>query len=318
MPFEDMPRSELEAYRPARVKEPDFDEFWAETLDKSRAEPPRLHVTPLEYPVDGVAISRAVYDGFGGAPISGWLLTPRRAEPVPGIIFYHGYGWHKLEPADYLGWALQGYAVLAVDVRGQSGESGDPAPYPGGHAPGFMTRGILDPHGYYYRYVYADAVRAVAALAGLAGVDRGRIGVAGASQGGGLSLAVAALRDDVRTAMAGVPFLCHYERAIAMADDGPYLEIVRYLKIHRHDEDAVWRTLRYVDVLNLADRVTCPTLVTVGLRDPICPPSTVYAAYNALAAPEKRLDVYPYDDHSVGLGSSDVQLRWAARYLSDQ
>lgn len=315
MPYQDMPRPALDLYRPAQIKEPDFDQFWDDTLAESRADPVHLDLNALDYPVAGVSINHAVYSGFGGAQIHGWLLRPERVDSLPGLVFYHGYGWYRREASEYLGWALQGYAVLAVDVRGQSSESGDPALYPAGHAPGFMTQGILDPRGYYYRYVYADAVRAVEALAGVPGVDPSRIGVTGSSQGGALALAVAALRDDVATAMAGVPFLCHFERAIEMADAGPYPEITRYLHIRREDEEQVFRTLRYIDVLNLADRISCPTLVTVGLRDPVCPPSTVFAVYNTLAAREKRLDVYPYDDHELGLGSADVQLRWAAGYL---
>lgn len=315
MPYQDMPRPELDLYRPAQIKEPDFDQFWQETLDELRAQPVRLSATRLDLPVSGVTISRAVYEGFGGAQIHGWLLVPERREPVPGLVCYHGYGWYRQDASEYLGWALQGYAVLAVDVRGQSNESGDPAAYPEGHAPGFMTQGILDPRRYYYRYVYADAVRAVDALAGVRGVDPTRIGVMGSSQGGALTLAAAALHGGVRTAMAGVPFLCHFERAVEMADAGPYPELTRYLRLRRDDEEAVFRTLRYIDLLNLADRISCPTLITVGLRDPICPPSTVFAVYNTLAAQEKRLEVYPYHEHDLGLGSADTQLRWIAQHL---
>lgn len=315
MPYQDMPRPELDLYRPAQIKEPDFDQFWQETLDELRAQPVRLSATRLDLPVAGVTISRAVYEGFGGARIHGWLLVPERREPMPGLVCYHGYGWYRKDASEYLGWALQGYAVFAVDVRGQSNESGDPATYPEGHAPGFMTQGVLDPRRYYYRYVYADAVRAVDALAGVQGVDPARIGVMGSSQGGALTLAAAALHGGVRTAMAGVPFLCHFERAVEVADAGPYVEIPRYLRIRRDEEEAVFRTLRYIDLLNLADRITCPTLITVGLRDPICPPSTVFAVYNTLAAQEKRLEVYPYDEHDLGLGSADTQLRWLAQHL---
>ena len=39
--------------------------------------------------------------------------------------------------------------------------------------------------------------------------------------------------------------------------------------------------------LNLAERITCPVLVSCGLRDPICPPKNVYAAYNRLPVPKK-------------------------------
>src|SRR5258708_3929001 len=138
MPYLDMTRADLEVYRPEQNRAPDLDHFWSSTLAELAAEPARTAITPLQYPVDGVSIARATYAGFGGARIAGWLLIPTRSMPVPGIVFYHGYGWHKLEPADYLGWALQGYAVFAIDVRGQPGESGDPAPYAGGHSTGFM------------------------------------------------------------------------------------------------------------------------------------------------------------------------------------
>jgi cephalosporin-C deacetylase len=314
MPYLDMRQADLEQYRPARNKPHDLDSFWSDTLAELATGPVDSSVTPLSYPVDGVSFARATFAGFGGTRIGGWLLIPARPKPVPGIVFYHGYGWHKLEPTDYLGWALQGYAVFAVDVRGQPGESGDDAAYSSGHSVGFMTQGILDPRGYYYRYVYADCVRAVDVLASTSGVDPTRICVSGASQGGGLSLAVAALRNDIRAVMAGVPFLCHFRRAIEMADAGPYPEITNYLRIRRQNADAVFRTLSYTDVLNLADRITCPTLVSVALRDPICPPSTIYAAFNTIEA-EKQLEVYPYHDHSLGLGSTDTQVRWAAQHL---
>ena len=56
-----------------------------------------------------------------------------------------------------------------------------------------MTQGILDPATYYYRRVFTDAVRAVEAARTLDAVDAARVGVAGGSQGGGISLAVAGL-----------------------------------------------------------------------------------------------------------------------------
>src|SRR5579871_3562900 len=123
MPYQDLPRPELEVYRPAQIKESDFDAFWDTTLTELRSEPLRLSAQQLDYPVEGVTISRAVYNGFAGAQIGGWLLVPDRPAPVPGLVYYHGYNWWSMEPADYLGWVAQGYAVYAVDVRGQPGQS---------------------------------------------------------------------------------------------------------------------------------------------------------------------------------------------------
>jgi cephalosporin-C deacetylase len=65
----------------------------------------------------------------------------------------------------------------------------------------------------------------------------------------------------------------------------------------------------------LARRATAPALFSVGLMDPICPPSTVYAAYNAYAGP-KEIRVYPFNEHEGGQGHQQAdQLRWFARLL---
>ena len=49
----------------------------------------------------------------------------------------------------------------------------------------------------------------------------------------------------------------------------------------------------------LARRGTAPALFSVALMDAVCPPSTVYAAYNSYAGP-KRMVVYPYNQHEGG------------------
>jgi cephalosporin-C deacetylase len=50
--------------------------------------------------------------------------------------------------------------------------------------------------------------------------------------------------------------------------------------------------------------------------DEICPPSTVYAAYNAYAGP-KEIRVYPYNDHEGGREFQvGEQLSWLASRLT--
>jgi cephalosporin-C deacetylase len=89
-------------------------------------------------------------------------------------------------------------------------------------------------------------------------------------------------------------------------DSNPYGEIVRYLKVHRHEVDTVFRTLSYFDGTAFARRATAPALFSVALMDETCPPSTVYAAYNHYAA-EKEIRVYPYNDHEGGQAFHDVE-----------
>ena len=179
-----------------------------------------------------------------------------------------------------------------------------------------MTRGITDPAEYYYRRVYADAVRAVEFIRGVEGVDASRVAVTGASQGGGLSLAVGALADGVVAVMPDVPFLCDFRRATQIALTNPYLEIVRYLAAHRDHHETAFATLAYFDGALLARRATAPALFSVALMDETCPPSTVYAAYNAYAGP-KEIVAYPYNDHEGGEAfHRSRQAAWLAETLA--
>jgi cephalosporin-C deacetylase len=162
-----------------------------------------------------------------------------------------------------------------------------------------MTRGILDPQHYYYRRVFTDAVRAVEAARSHADVDAARIAVTGGSQGGGITIAAAGLIPEVVAAMPDVPFLCHYRRAVEIEDTYPYKEIQDFCHTHRDKVETVFNTLSYFDGMNFAARAKAKTLFSAGLMDKVCPPSTVYAAFNHWTG-EKEIRVYPYNGHEGG------------------
>jgi cephalosporin-C deacetylase len=310
----DKPLEELLVYNPPLTREPDLDAFWSATLAESAQAPLNADVRLTDYPAVGARVYEVMYDGWRGARICGWYIVPDRPGPYPALVQYHGYSGWKQDAHHYLMWALQGYAIFAVDVRGQSGNSSDPADYPGGHVTGWMTMGILDPASYFYRGVYMDCVRAIDFVASREEVDASRLGVMGMSQGGGLTLAAAALDSRPILAMPEMPYLCHYKRAVDMAVRNPYLEISEYIRRWPNRDAQVWRTLSYFDNLNLADRITCPVLMDVGLQDDICPPSTVYATYNRITA-RKEMRVYRYSNHEVVEAHWEPKLRWAHHYL---
>lgn len=306
----DKPLSELERYTPALTHQSDFDAFWEQALAESADQPLNIHIEEIPYPVERVSVYRVTYDGFGPRTrVAGWYLIPKdrqlmrnsgNGEQTPTIMQYHGYSGGKGLPGNYLHWALQGYCVFTVDTRGQGGETPDNAPYPSGGAVGFMTKGIDDPTTYYYRYAYVDCVRAIDVLRTLPEV--GPIVLTGGSQGGGLTLAVAALSPDkgIVAAMPDVPYLSHFERSLEIFSDGPYHELVQLWKRLPHAVGSHLQVLSYFDCMNLAPRVTCPTLLSVALLDTICPPSTGFAVYNHLASPKKEIRVYPYNGHEGG------------------
>jgi cephalosporin-C deacetylase len=44
---------------------------------------------------------------------------------------------------------------------------------------------------------------------------------------------------------------------------------------------------RYIDGVNFASRIKCPTLFSACFLDDSCPPTGLYAAYNSLAGPKE-------------------------------
>lgn len=246
------------------------------------------------------------FPGYGGQPIKGWLVLPhKRSGKLPCVVEFIGYNGGRSFPIDWLLWASAGYAHFIMDTRGQGstwshGDTPDLAmEATGPHAPGFMTMGILDPARHYYRRVFTDAVRAIEAARSHPEVDADHIAVTGGSQGGGITLAAAGLDPTVEVVMPDVPFLCHYRRASEITDSHPYQEIVLYLQSHRDQVETAFRTLSYFDGVNLAVRARGNALFSVGLMDPICPPSTVFAAYNHYGGP-KDIRMYSYNQHEGG------------------
>jgi cephalosporin-C deacetylase len=324
MAYFDMPRAALQQYTPQREEPEDFDAFWTETLDETRRFPLDVHFEPVDYGLRTVETYDVTFAGYGGQPIKGWLLLPReRTEILPCVVEYIGYGGGRGFPLDWLLFSSAGYAHLVMDTRGQGsswrhGDTPDvPAEGSSPHYPGFMTLGVLDPRTYYYRRLFADAVRAVEAARSHSAVDAERVAISGGSQGGGVTLAVSGLVPDVAAALPDVPFLCHYRRALELIDTDPYAEITRFCKMHRDKVDVVFKTLSYFDGLNFAARAQAPALFSVGLMDDICPPSTVYAAYNHYAGP-KELRVWEYNQHDGGGSHQDLEkLRFLHALWSD-
>lgn len=305
MAYFDMPLEELERYRPELRVPADFDTFWQGTLEEARRYPLDARFEPAHFGLATVETYDVTFSGYGGHPIKGWLLLPRqRPGPLPCVVEYIGYGGGRGYPLDWLLWSSAGYAHLVMDTRGQGsswshGDTPDPGSGASAHYPGFMTDGVLDPATYYYRRVFTDGVRAVEAAREHPAVDPSRVAVSGGSQGGGISLAVAALAPDVTAAMPDVPFLCSFRRATEITDSHPYQEISRYCQVHRDKVDKVFETLAYFDGAHFAPRCRARALFSVALMDEVCPPSTVYAAYNHYGGP-REIRVWRYNHHEGG------------------
>ncbi|MEW2164784.1 acetylxylan esterase [Streptomyces sp. NPDC007084] len=317
----DLPVDELRTYRGAATEPEDFDAFWAKTLQEARAHELGARFEPLETPLRTVRVHDVTFAGFGGHPVKGWLTVPSGADaPLPTVVEFLGYGGGRGLAHTHLLWASAGYAHFVMDTRGQAsawGGGDTPDPVGSGPAfPGFMTRGVEDPGTYYYRRLFTDAVRAVEAARTHPLVDASRVAARGESQGGGVAIAVGGLVPDLAAVLTDVPFLCDFPRAMVVTDRLPYREIGNYLKTHRGRTERVLRTLSYFDGVHFAARGRAPALFSVALEDQTCPPSTVFAAYNAWAAEPKRIEVYDFNDHEGGGPYQHAaQLDWLPAHI---
>ena len=318
--FTDLPEHELRTYTSEQREPDDFDAFWTETLDDARSFPLDVVATPVDTGLTSILLYDVTFNGFHGQPIKAWLRVPAGASaPLPTIVQYQGYGGGRGHALENLLWASAGFAHFFMDTRGQGaswglGDSFDPDGS-GPSVPGVMTRGIESPYTYYYRRLFTDAVRAVEAARSLQVVDSDRVVIAGGSQGGGITLAVAGLVPDVAAAFPRVPFLCDFPRASVITDNMPYKEIGNYLAVHRDRVAAVHSVLGYFDGVNFAKRAKAPAWFSTALMDATCPPSTVFGAFNAYAGASKEIVVWPYNGHEGGQLEDDQRMLATLRTL---
>jgi cephalosporin-C deacetylase len=147
-------------------------------------------------------------------------------------------------------------------------------------------------------------------------VDETRVGATGGSQGGGLTLACASLVPSLKLCAPTYPYLCDYKRVWDMdLDKGAYEGMRYYLRnfdpLHEHI-DEFFLKLGYIDLQFLAKRIKAKVLMSTGLLDTICPPSTQFAAYNKITA-EKSILIYPDFGHEGIKGNADKVFEFLAQ-----
>ena len=306
----DLPYDELLDYRGTNPKPADFDTYWAESLAELRQVDPQIEMVPAKFQTDFAECFHLFYTGVGGARIHAKLLKPKNAtQPGPALLKFHGYSGSAGDWVDHLSYAAAGFTVAALDCRGQAGLSEDVGGVKGWTLQGQIVRGLGDhPKKLLFRSIFLDTAQLAGIVMDFPTVDENRVGATGGSQGGGLTLACAALEPRIKKAAPTYPFLCDYQRVweIDLAQDA-YNELRdwfrRFDPQHLRQEE-VFSQLGYIDIQHLVGRIRAEVLMGVGLMDTICPPSTQFAAYNKITAP-KSLQVYPDFGHEHLPGLND-------------
>jgi len=306
----DMPYDDLLKYEGINPRPTDFDLYWDRSLSIMRSTNPDVELTPADFQVDFAECYHMYFTGVGGARIYAKLLKPKSTnKPGPALLKFHGYSMSSGDWIDKLPYVAAGFTVAAMDCRGQGGLSQDIGGVNGWTLNGHIVRGLGDsPESMLYRYIFLDTAQLAKIIMNLPEVDENRVGVTGGSQGGGLTIACAALEPGIKKAAPVSPFLSDYQRIWEMdLAKHAYSEIHDWFRRFdpRHQrEEEIFTQLGYIDVQHLASRIGSEVLMGIGLMDEICPPSTQFSAYNKITSP-KSLITYPDYAHEWFPGLND-------------
>jgi len=312
MPLLDLPLSDLQAYTGRNPRPPDHDAYWERALAELSDTALAVDLVPAEFQAPAAECFHLFFTGVRGARIHAKYLRPRQAAaPHPAVLLFHGYTGSSGDWSDKLAWVARGFSVAALDCRGQGGWSEDRGGSRGTTHHGHIIRGLEDHEdNLLYRQIFLDTAALARIVMNLPEVDEGRVGAAGASQGGALALACAALEPRIRRASSVYPFLCDYQRVWEMdLAKHAYAELRTFFRHHdpTHAREVEWFTrLGYIDIQFLAPRIQADVLMGVGLMDDVCPPSSQFAAYNKIRA-TKRTIVFPDFAHEQLPGYADAQ-----------
>ncbi|MEO2036070.1 MAG: acetylxylan esterase [Planctomycetaceae bacterium] len=269
----------------------DFDEYWdgqKRRLAKVRLAPT---LTPVEHSDESVACFDVQIPCLGGAPVSGYFSKPKTAEPksLPAILWVHGAGVRSSSLANAVKGARAG--MLSMDVNAHGIPNGKPAAFyselSGNQLKGYRHAGRESRDTIYFRGMYLRLVRAIDFLTSQPQWDGQHVVVTGHSQGGGQSLVAGGLDDRVTFIAPGVPAICdHSGRAAGRINGWPKLVPSG---LDGKPDAKILEAARYVDAVNFATRCQADAMMSVGFIDAVCPPSSCYAAYNALCGNKSML-----------------------------
>lgn len=298
---------EPEKLQPVTTMPDDFEAFWKGQLEWARQTP--LNATWELLPdrcTENVEVYQVSFQTMGwGGRFYGILTQPRKAGKYPALLRVPGAGVRPY--TGDISTAERGAIVLEVGIHGI------PVTQPqkvyddlaAGGLQNYWNTGRESRDESYYRRVVVGALRAVDFICSLPNYNGKALGVTGSSQGGFLSFVTAALDSRVTFLAAVHPALCDHA-AHLKGRAGGWPHWFYYFK--NNSENAI-NTSRYFDTANFARLIKVPGWYSWGYNDEVCPPTSMYAAYNTLTAP-KELHPYLQTGHYWYQEQWDAWQKW--------
>lgn len=275
--------------------------FWQRTLQQLSSVPMEVTVEKVKEPIPYQKFLITVRS-LNNITIAGFLSLPVQGEapakPWPLIVTAPGYSGsaHSIMLSE----CQRGYAILQVFPRGQ-GDSEKYFKLTGDK----LSTNLDKPEGSYYQGAYADVVRMIDYMVTRKDIDSSRIAMMGTSQGGGISLAVAAIDKRIKAVVAHVPFLCNFRLAATIPNS-----LVKNLLDRSHtNHEAALRTLDYFDPFVMAPRLQIPVLMSAGGKDTTCPAATIQSVYDRIPG-KKGIEFYPDLPHTSCQSFYNLSWTW--------
>ncbi len=284
--------------------QPDFAEFWQRAKAELATVDPQFKMIRIDsLCTDKKNVYLVEMRSLGNALIRGWYQVPVRPGSYPAVMQVPGYSSTIMPSYVNYGDDIIGFGL---NIRGHGNSTDDVNP----GFPGYILTNLDDKEKYIYRGAYMDCVRGIDFLCSRPEVDASRIAVEGASQGGALTFAAAALNNDrIAVCAPQVPFLSDFRDYFRVArwPGNEFVDLVENQK--KLTWDQAFYTLSYFDIKNLAHMIKAPMIMGVGLMDDVCPPHINFAAYNLVTA-EKKYIVYPKAGHGLPEDFSRAGMDW--------
>jgi cephalosporin-C deacetylase len=317
MPLVDMPMEKLLSYEGRNPKPTDHEAYWKRALKELAGTDPQVELVKADYQLPFAECFHLYFTGVKGSRVHAKYLRPKNSlGKHPAVVQFHGYSGSSGDWHDKVPYAALGFSVFSLDCRGQGGRSQDLGGTSGNTLRGHIIRGLDGgPDDLLFRQIFLDTAQIAGIAMNMPEVDAKRVGCFGGSQGGALTIACAALEPRIKRAAPVFPFLSDYKRVWEMDQaKAAYEELQTYFRhfdpLHEREEE-VFTKLGYIDIQFLAPRIKAEVLMGVGLMDPICPPSTQYAAYNKMKC-KKSTVIYPDFGHEGLPGFNDKTLQFLA------
>lgn len=304
--------------QPAITNPADFTTFWDQAKADLAKIPLDARMTLLpERCTENVNVYHVNLQNYKvGTRLYGILCVPKKEGKYPAILQVPGAGIRPYNGD--IATAEKGIITFQVGIHGVPVNL-DPSVYNNlmaGALAGYWNINLDDKDRYYYKRVYLGCVRANDFIVSLPQFDGQNLGVTGGSQGGALSIVTAALDPRVK-------FLASYYPALA--------DLTGYLKgraggwPHLFNKDnlafnntpAKIATAGYYDVVNFARQLKVPGIYSLGFNDEVCPPTSMYAAYNVITAP-KELFLVQETGHWTYPEQNEKLSNWLAGKLKGE